>query len=212
MRVLAVPVKRPERSKRRLSPVLSSLERAALTVAMLEDVLDAALVQRGWDVWVVSASEAVLDVAARRGARPVRDEAATLQGAIRQVEGTMHPKGRLAVLLGDCPLVTPQALRAAFARPEPVVAVRAASDGGTNLLVRRPPECIPARFGRSSFRRHRAEAHRAGVAFGEPRIPELAFDLDRPADLETVLASPGSTRTRRACLDMGLQDRLRVLA
>src|SRR5207247_7744631 len=80
-----------------------------------------------------------------------------------------------------------------------VLAAPAASDGGTNLLVRRPPTAIPARFGRSSFARHRGEAYRLGVTFQEVRIPELSFDLDRPPDLAQVAAGPRNNRTRAVC-------------
>ena len=41
MRVIAVPVKPLEEAKRRLSRILSPAERAVLSLAMLEDVLDA---------------------------------------------------------------------------------------------------------------------------------------------------------------------------
>jgi len=91
-----------------------------------------------------------------------------------------------------------------------VVAAPAESDGGTNLLVRRPGSAIGARFGRSSFAKHRAEAYRKGLTFHEARLPELAFDLDRPADLERILAERPRGRTWQACRDMGLAERLRV--
>src|SRR5438552_11913671 len=73
VRVLAVPVKSLERVKGRLAPLLTPLERAALTLAMLEDVLDAALAQETWEVWVVSPDEAALEIAARRGSRPFHE-------------------------------------------------------------------------------------------------------------------------------------------
>ncbi len=75
MRVIAVPVKALERSKSRLAPHLSPLERGALTLAMLEDVLDVAQAMPGWETWVVSPDEAVLEVAARRHARTVVERA-----------------------------------------------------------------------------------------------------------------------------------------
>ena len=216
MRVLAVPVKTLERSKRRLSPVLSQAERAALSLIMLEDVLDACQEQAGWEVWVVSGAEAALEIGARRGARPVLETTPTLLGAIRQVEAEVRGRrSELAVLLADLPLLTSGTLAAALAMPGPVVAAPADSDGGTNLLIRRPPTMIPARFGRASFAKHRAEAHRRGLTFLEARHPELAFDLDRPQDLARVLATdpaavPG--RTRAACLEMGLAARLGATA
>jgi 2-phospho-L-lactate guanylyltransferase len=209
MRVLAVPVKPLERSKRRLSPVLTDVERAALTLVMLEDVLDACLALRDWDTWVISGSEAVLEVAARRGARPLPERGHGLQAAIRQVEAEVRGRwSRLAVLLADLPLLTAPALAWALEHPAPVVAAPADSDGGTNLLIRRPPSAIPARFGRSSYSKHRAEAYRAGLTFQEVRRLELGFDLDRPADLARVLAADAAGRTQAACLEMGLPARL----
>jgi 2-phospho-L-lactate/phosphoenolpyruvate guanylyltransferase len=215
MRVLAVPVKSLERAKSRLAPLLSPAERAALSLVMLEDVLDACLVQDGWEAWVVSRDEAVLEIGVRRGARPLPEKGGSLLEAVRQMEAEVAGRStELAVVLADLPLITGEALASALAsgRRAEVVAAPAGSDGGTNLLVRRPPSVIPARFGRSSFAKHRWAARRARVAFEEIRVPELAFDLDRPRDLARVLAEGGAQRTRSACLEMGLPERLRVPA
>jgi 2-phospho-L-lactate/phosphoenolpyruvate guanylyltransferase len=211
MRVLAVPLKPLEQAKRRLASVLTPAERAALTLIMLEDVLDACMAQTEWDVWVISRSEAALEVAARRGATPVGELDGSLLAAIRQIEPMVRGRwSSLAVLLADLPLLTAGALAAALARPAGVVAAPAESDGGTNLLIRRPPSVIAARFGRSSFRKHRAEAYRRGLTFQEHWSPELGFDLDRPADLLRVLSAEGPGRTRLACLEMRLPERLGV--
>lgn len=213
MRVLAVPVKSLERAKSRLATILSPSERATLSLAMFEDVLDACVAQAGWDVWVVSRAEAALDAAAKKGARAVPEVGATLLAAVGQVERAVAGRATaLGVVLADLPLATPAALRAALARGEstPVAAVPAESDGGTNMLLRTPPSIIPARFGRSSCSRHRLEAYQAGVTLQEIRSPELGFDLDRPADLARLLESEGHGRARSVCLDMGVADRLRV--
>jgi 2-phospho-L-lactate guanylyltransferase len=214
MRVLAVPVKPLERAKSRLAPVLSVRERAAITLAMLEDVLDAALAQPGWDTWVVSRAEAALEIAARRRARPVVEVGRSLLQAIRQVEGEVPAhRSELAVLLADLPLLTAGALAEALEARGPVVASPADSDGGTNLLLRRPPGAIRARFGRSSFAKHQWAARRAGVGFEEVRNPAIGFDLDRPDDLTRLLASSGGAgRTRSVCLELRVAERLRVRA
>jgi len=213
VQVLAVPVKRLERSKSRLSPLLSPAERAVLTLAMLEDVLDACLEQRDWAVWVVSGSEAALEVAARRGARPVTEEGESLLQAARQAAaGVTGRRDALAVLLGDLPLLTGDSLARALATPGAVVASAADSDGGTNLLLRRPASVIPARFGRASFAKHRWAARRARVGFATAEHPELAFDLDRPPDVARFLSAGRRGRTRSACLEMGLEARLRAQA
>jgi 2-phospho-L-lactate guanylyltransferase len=209
MRVVAVPVKTPARSKSRLSDVLSESERAALTVALMHDVLDACLTQVGWEVWVVASEGAVLGEAVERGARPVEEEGRTLLGAVRQLEAGLARSGdELAVVLGDLPWLTAEELRAALATPGPLVAAPSASDGGTNVLVRRPPGVIPARFGRASFAKHRWEAGRAGVELIPVRAFGLEHDLDRPEDLARLVASAHPGRALGVCLDMGLPERL----
>ncbi len=213
MQVIAVPVKSLESAKSRLAPVLSRAERAVLTLALFEDVLDACQAQAGWDVWVVSPSEAVLEEAARRGCRPVEEQGTGLQPAVRQVEASVRGRwSHLAVVLADLPLATAGSLGTALAMGSdgPVVAVPAGSDGGTNVLLRRPPSVIPPRFGPSSFARHRAEAQRRKIPFRAALISELGFDLDRPADLVRLLEEPRPGRTRAACLEMGLPDRLAI--
>ena len=82
MRAIALPVKSLDEAKGRLASVLSPLERAALTLAMLEDVLDATLLLPGWETWVVSPDESVLEVAAGRGATPMPEEQPPLAQAI----------------------------------------------------------------------------------------------------------------------------------
>jgi 2-phospho-L-lactate/phosphoenolpyruvate guanylyltransferase len=209
VRVVAVPVKPLERAKRRLAGVLSPAERAVLVLAMLEDVLDACLAQPGWTAWVVSGDEAALEVAARRGARAVLEEGSTLLQACRQLEAEAGgPAGELAVVLGDLPYLSSRELREALAVDSPVVAAPAASDGGTNLLVRRPPTVIPARFGRASFAKHRWAARRSRVELREVRGPGLERDLDRPQDVVRLIESRHPGRSRDACLEMGLAERL----
>jgi len=214
MRVLAIPVKSLSHAKQRLSGVLSPLERGALTLAMLEDVLDGALAITGWETWIVSPDEAVLEIASRRGARAVAEEKPPLSAAVRQIEAdaTDRAADALAVLLADTPLVTAEALTIALHTLGPVVLAPAESDGGTNLLVRRPPRSIRARFGPSSFHRHRAAAAERGLPVAVADLPELAFDLDAPDDILTLLRARRAGRTREVCLAMDLTSRLRVRA
>lgn len=210
MKVIAVPVKHMERAKGRLAELLTPLERAALTLAMLEDVLDACMEIPGWQTWVVSPDEAVLEVAARRRAMPVIEEEPGLVRAVHQVDEMASGTDALAILLGDLPLLTRPALTGALQTLGAVVAAPAGSDGGTNLLVRRPPVVIPPRFGTDSFRKHREAAELHDLPFAMARAPELAFDLDVPADILTLLEANARNRTSAACREMGLPARLRV--
>ncbi len=212
MRVVAVPVKSLDRTKTRLASVLSPDERAELATAMLNDVLDACLLQAGWQVWVISAQNEVLRLAQQRGGRPLRETGTTLGQAVRQVEAQAREEecAELAIVLADIPFATTDAVAQVLGTSASVVAAPATSDGGTNVLVRRPPSIIPARFGRSSFSKHRAEAYRRGVTFESIETTALGFDLDRPADLAAVLEAESDSRTKAACLRMGLAERLRV--
>ena len=209
MQVVAVPVKSLARSKSRLAGLLSRQERAALTLALANDVLDACLAVEGWEVWVVSPDPAVLGLASSRGAHPFFESNPSLLAAVRQVEAAViSPGAELAVVLGDLPWLKAGELRRALRTEGPVVAAPAASDGGTNLLLRRPPAAIPARFGPASFAKHLWHARRRGLPLVEVRSPGLEHDLDRPSDLVRVLSTAGGRHTRAACLDMGLADRL----
>jgi 2-phospho-L-lactate guanylyltransferase len=212
MRVVAVPVKSLSRAKTRLSPALTGLERGALTLAMLEDVLDAALSVPGWETWVVSPDEVALEIAAGRGARPIPEAKPPLANAIRQVETKARQDGAsaLAVLPADVPLVTVETLHEALRTLGAVVLARSADGSGTSLLLRRPPRAIPARFGPDSFRRHVELAETRGLPVSIVERRELSFDVDRPDDILTLLADGRRGRTREVCLQMDLGVRLRA--
>jgi 2-phospho-L-lactate guanylyltransferase len=212
MRVVAVPVKSLSRAKTRLSPALTGLERGALTLAMLEDVLDAALSVPGWETWVVSPDEVALEIAAGRGARPIPEAKPPLANAIRQVEAKARQDGAtaLAVLPADVPLVTVETLHEALRTLGAVVLARSADGSGTSLLLRRPPRAIPARFGPDSFRRHVELAETRGLPVSIVERRELSFDVDRPDDILTLLADGRRGRTREVCLQMDLGARLRA--
>jgi 2-phospho-L-lactate guanylyltransferase len=205
VRAIVLPVKSLDDTKARLGPVLGPMERAALTLAMLEDVLDAALAVPGWETWVLSPDGAVLEVSAT-----LVEEEPPLGQAIRQAEAEAEGRGAdaLAVLLPDTPLVTTAALTRTVHTLGPVVIAPAADERGTNLLLRRPPHAIDAHFGPDSFRRHVEAAAEADLPLAVCERPELAFDLDAPDDILTVLRSPRPTRTRAVLLELGADERL----
>jgi 2-phospho-L-lactate guanylyltransferase len=214
MRVVVIPVKALAKSKSRLAPELTPLERGALTLAMLEDVLDSTLSVAGWDTWVVSPDEAVLEIAARRGASAIPEEKGPLSQAIRQAEVLAKERevDALAVVPGDLPLLTADTLTAALHTLGTVVIAPSADRSGTNLLLRRPPRAIQARFGPDSYQRHLALAQTKGLPVSTVERRELAFDLDHPGDILTLLASGRSGRTVDVCRDMDLGQRLTMHA
>jgi 2-phospho-L-lactate/phosphoenolpyruvate guanylyltransferase len=213
VRVLAIPVKSLGRAKERLSAVLSPLERGALTLAMFEDVLDVALATTGWQPWVVSGDEVVLELAAGRGAVPVPEgDEPGLLGALARVEEEASGRGAdaLAILLADLPLLDREALATALHTLGPVVLAPSADGAGTNLLLRRPLDSIPARFGSGSLQAHMDEASDRRLPVSKVEVPEIAFDLDAPADILTLLETGRRGRTRDVCEQLGLETRVRV--
>ena len=211
MPILAVPVKPLHLAKSRLSPLLDARERAELTLAMAEDVIVACRVQEGWETLVVSRDSDVAALAASLGARSLRESGRNLTGAMREVEAAAG-EDSLAVVLADLPIVSAEALAVALAPAGQVVAVRASSDGGTNVLVRRPASVIPSRFGTESFAKHAWAARRVRADFQGVDRPELAFDLDLPSDVLRLLSSGRGGRAAAACSRMRIGERLRAMA
>jgi 2-phospho-L-lactate guanylyltransferase len=214
VRAIVLPVKALDEAKSRLASVLAPLERAALTLAMLEDVIDATLLLPGWETWVVSPDEAVLEVAAARGVTPMSEDHPPLAAAIRQAEEEARARGlnALAVLLPDTPLVTAAALTRAVHTLGPVVVAPARDGSGTNLLLRRPPAAIASRFGRDSYRKHLEAAAQSDLPIAVVEQPELAFDLDLPDDILAVLNARRAGRSRQVLRDLDLAGRLGAAA
>lgn len=210
MRVIALPVKSLDDAKTRLGPVLEPLERASLTLAMLEDVMDATQALPGWETWVISPDEGVLELVMERGAHAIAENKPPLGNAIRQVdeEATARQADTLAVLLPDTPLVTADSLTRALHTLGPVVLAPSSDESGTNLLIRRPPGAIGARFGIDSYRRHLEAAAEAGLPTSIVHRHELAFDLDLPSDILTVLEARRPGRTLTVCRELELGSRI----
>jgi 2-phospho-L-lactate guanylyltransferase len=190
--------------------LLTPIERGALSLAMFEDVLDATLAIDGWATWIVSTDESVREIGLRRGAEVRAEDRPTLASAVQQVEEEAAARGveALAVLHADMPLVTTHSLRRALHTLGPVVIAPAADERGTNLLLRRPPDAIASRFGRDSYRRHLEEAAERELPIAVVDHEELAFDLDEPADILTVLEARRPGRTLEVCRDLDLAGRL----
>lgn len=214
MRAIAVPVKSLGHGKSRLSSLLTPLERGALTLAMFEDVLDATRAIEGWETWVVSADETVLEIAIARRADGIVEERASLAAAIEQVEVEATERGAeaLAIVPADLPLLTAGALTAALHTLGPVVLAPTTDERGTNLLLRRPPDAIASRFGADSFRRHLEAAAERDLPTAVVEREELAFDLDDPGDILTVLRARRPGRTLEVCRELRLEERVEARA
>ncbi len=203
MRVGAVvPFKCFTRAKRRLRTRYSERQVEQLGHAMLADVLDALTRARGLErVTVLTDDPAVAEVARQaRAAVRLRAPDPGLNPAIEVATRELVDQGFDAVLvvLGDVPLLQAKQVETVVeaAQGQPVVLVPS-SDGGTSLLWRSPPDCIPACFGPDSAHAHAQAARERGF---EPRLisglhPGMALDLDTPEDAERLLESSLACRT-----------------
>lgn len=206
MTIALIPVKRLEESKSRLLPELPDAKRQALTLAMLEDLIEA--LQRSGCVERIAVTTPDPQVASRAraaGAEVVLRPEPGLNAALEDAAGRLAAASDepLLVVLGDVAGALPEDFRrlVGYARNARGAAngvwLSPSADGGTSALLLRPANAIAFRFGPESARRHREAALEAGVAYQEVDLPSLAIDLDQPEDLSAFLAtSGGGTRTR----------------
>lgn len=206
-----VPVKRLKASKSRMLPNLSTRDRDALSLAMLEDVIaaltEAARVDR---VAVVTPDDMVAQTAKRAGAKPILFLEDGLNRALDAAATALAPTDddALLVILGDVAGALPSDIDTLCAAIEevdaPAIALAPARDGGTSALLRRPHNAIAARFGSASGQRHRDAAASGNVTCREVELASLAIDLDDAADLERFLAlRAGGARTRALLEGLG---------
>jgi 2-phospho-L-lactate/phosphoenolpyruvate guanylyltransferase len=202
--VAVVPVGTLDGAKSRLGETLDAEERRDLATRLLSRTLEAALATPGIDeVLVVTPDDEVRQLAARAGARPIRQASQGLNAGLRQARDEVLAAGADALLVVpiDLPLISPEALRAVLAplddpaRPL-VVLVPDRHGRGTNALLVAPPDAIEFGFGGDSRRAHAACAADAGARFVELDGP-LSLDVDTPDDLLLVEArAPESVDAR----------------
>ena len=162
-------------AKRRLASPL----RAALAIAMLGDVVEAALAVG--PVSVVTDDPSVVPA----GAAVVEDPGEGLGHAV--AAGLARVSGHALVVNADLPAATPASLRELA---DAGLALVQAPDGTTNALSLPDPTLFAPLYGPGSADRFRAHAPFVTVS-----IPELEADVDSDADLERLSARLGP-RTR----------------
>jgi len=111
----------------------------------------------------------------------------------------------------DCTAGLP-AIPAAVMLDQAVTIVPSGGDGGTNALCCPLPNAIPFCFGHDSARRHAQEAGACGLAARILRLERVALDIDKPADVATLLAYAASTRSRAWLRGLDIQARLALHA
>jgi len=211
--LVLVPVKEPANAKRRLAPLLTPAERERIAWAMFED-LARALRSLAAPVATVTDSAQVAERAAGMGWRVMREakqfsESSSVDAASRQ----LAREGIEAVLRlpGDLPLVETgdvEELVGCGLQPGSALMVPAWDLGGTNALLRTPPDLFPSRFGPDSLALHMAEALSAGARVKVIQNRRIALDLDEPGDLARFMEQQTETETWRLLTELQIQERL----
>jgi 2-phospho-L-lactate guanylyltransferase len=155
--------------------------RRALALAMLGDVVEAALVLGQVRVVTgdVDAADAVRALEAHVVADPGGGQAAAVRAGLEGLRETC------LVVNADLPCVTSRALMRLASRAPAVVA---AHDGTTNALALRDPPRFFDAYGPGSAQRF------AAAGFARVAIPELELDVDTAEDID-ALALPVGRRT-----------------
>jgi len=163
MPTVVVPF-RGETAKQRLAPAPEDV-RSRIALAMLDDVLEAAL----------AVGEVV--VAGEGGG-----QGPAVELALRTLE-----TGPVLVVNADLPCVQPRDLLTLLgAMPERGLALVPAADGTTNALALAAPHLFAPLYGPGSAERFLARAERLDVPAAVASIPNLVDDVDTLADLERL--------------------------
>jgi 2-phospho-L-lactate/phosphoenolpyruvate guanylyltransferase len=188
-----IPVNSLEKAKGRLADLLTPAERRELARITLESVLQA-VAAAGLEPIVVSSDPAIAGLVA-----PARvfSEAGAKPGLNSELEaalGSLAHQGCTEVLIlhADLPLADAASLGRLIARalPAPSVAIVRSLDGGTNAMLLRPPGRFALAYGKGSFAAHRREATASGTQLRAVQSAALTLDLDTPADITRLLATP----------------------
>lgn len=201
-----LPVKNLEESKSRLLSSLPDATRRALTLAMLEDLIEALQATPAiQEVAVTTPDDVVAEHARAAGARVILRPEPGLNAALEDGRDQLCEDGSdLLFVLGDVAGALPSdfgRMLEAAADAERGAWLAPSSDGGTSALLLRPADAMPCRFGPQSATRHREAAEAVGLPFHTLALRSLAIDLDQPEDLESFRATEGGGRRTRRLLD-----------
>lgn len=177
-----VPVKAWGEAKLRLAPALDAGRRAALARRMAEGVLRSA---GPLPVAVVCDDREVADWARERHALVVWAPGRGLNRAVQDGVAHLARAGvqRVVVAASDLPLATDLSPLAAF---DGITLVPDRRGDGTNVIVVPTDRPFAFAYGPGSMGRHLAEAEGSGAPMRVLHHPQLAWDVDVPADLAAL--------------------------
>ena len=202
-----LPVKAFDRSKTRLSSVLSAAQCKKIARVMATDVLRALSTTSEIDrILIVGQGAEQQDIARRFGCEYENDEP-TLDVSANLTRVALLPRIQEAARFILVPADMPQLQSQDFARVlndhiEGLTICRATRDEGTNAYIATMPQPVEFSFGAGSARRHTFAAEAAGEKVRV--LDDLAFarDIDTPDDLRWLSRQDSACDTARFLHDL----------
>jgi len=227
-----LPLKDFVNAKTRLSGVLSAAERRRLFHVMVEDVLDVLASHPAIEqTLIVSDDPSASLMAEHYGVEcwpeselvgPEGEPVTGLTGVVDATAEQLAARGieSLLVIHGDLPLTSQDAIALLVAAHQrefdggPGVSI--APDlvfDGSNCMICSPPNAIPFQYGQGSYEKHCAVAAMADIDVATVELPDLACDIDKPADLKYLLLHTGGAtrRTFQYLNDSGIAQRMSIM-
>jgi 2-phospho-L-lactate guanylyltransferase len=189
-----IPIKGFDRGKSRLSEVLAPLERAQLARDLFEHVVRVLRASPAIDeIAVVSDSPEAREHAARLGVLSLSDADGS-QGLADVVDGALQDLERrgatsVMICMSDLPDLTVQDISSVARQLEEsdIVLVPDLLHQGTNVIAAKPATILPSCLGHEdSLDRHHRRARELGLTVRVQLSSGIAFDVDRPHDLERL--------------------------
>ncbi len=183
---------------------------------MLEDVLEAIQSSKAFEeVIVVSPDKYLGPTATRYGATTLVQSAPGLNNGIQQATRRAVDLGAHVTtnILADIPFIEPDDFTklVGLSTEVPRVVLSPSLDGGTNIMLRSPPNAIDAAYGRWSFTRHLRTAQKKQTHVYSVSNPRSFFDVDTVDDLRTIRRLDPTGRTRTGLL-VGQLEQLFTIA
>jgi len=208
---LLIPVKNLDFANERLSSVLNQEDRTALAYEMLKDVFEAASKSTLPDkIIVVTLDKKAMHMADKLDFAIINEENQESESSsVDYALKVCKEMGAESVLVipGDAPLITAQDIDFVIdkVKDHPHVIMVPASDKlGTNAILRKPPDVITSMFGHDSFRKHKEQADEKNIPYEVYELPNIALDIDEPADIEQLKTLGSHTRAYRELIKLGL--------
>jgi len=203
-----------------MAALMTQAERTRLAWAMLENTFAAAAAARSADrITVVTLYEPAIELAKQYGmdvifeTEQISESASVDFGSREAIKFGAEAVLRLPI---DLPLITAEDIETILAADQsnpwanPSVVIVPSRDGtGTNAILRRPPTLFPSHFGAGSLAKHLREAEQANAACQLLQLPNIALDIDEPADLAELLGRGQGNAISQLLAEMNVAERLK---